>query len=78
MSGNVWEWVEDCCYENYKDAPTDGSAWLEVNAGYCGRRVIRGGSWNDDPGDLRASDRNWSDADFRYFFIGLRLAQDIP
>src|SRR5262250_484162 len=27
MSGNVWEWVEDCWHENYNGAPTDGRAW---------------------------------------------------
>ena len=30
MSGNVWEWVEDCWHENYDGAPKDGSAWLEA------------------------------------------------
>jgi len=24
MSGNVWEWVEDCWHNDYKEAPTDG------------------------------------------------------
>src|SRR5262245_43552542 len=28
MSGNVWEWIEDCWHWNYEDAPKDGSAWL--------------------------------------------------
>jgi|GEM_PF-1406787 len=58
MSGNVWEWVEDCWHDNYKGAPTDGSAWLEACGGECGRRVIRGGAWNDEPEILRASDRS--------------------
>ena len=26
MSGNVWEWVQDCYAESYKGAPVDGSA----------------------------------------------------
>ena len=29
MSGNVYEWVEDCLHDNYQGAPTDGSAWLD-------------------------------------------------
>src|SRR5262245_29868313 len=57
MSGNVWEWVEDCWHNDYKEAPTDGSAWLEANGGNCGQRVIRGGSWNFTPLNLRASRR---------------------
>ena len=27
MHGNVQEWVQDCYHDNYKGAPTDGSAW---------------------------------------------------
>jgi formylglycine-generating enzyme required for sulfatase activity len=43
MSGNVWEWVEDCWNGSYQGAPTDGKAWL---SGDCARRVKRGGSWD--------------------------------
>ena len=50
MSGNVWEWVEDCWHENYSGAPTDGTAWGKENGGDCGQRVFRGGCWNDVPG----------------------------
>ena len=28
MHGNVWEWCDDTWHENYKGAPTDGSAWI--------------------------------------------------
>ena len=28
VSGNVWEWTEDCWNENYSGAPDNGSAWL--------------------------------------------------
>ena len=55
MSGNVWEWVEDCWHDSYNGAPTDGSAWLNANGGDCGLRVICGGSWFYLPGLLRAS-----------------------
>lgn len=77
MSGNVWEWVEDCWHENYQGAPTDGSAWLEAGGADCGRRVRRGGSWNYRPVLLRASFRNWSYPVNRDNFIGFRLVQDI-
>lgn len=60
MSGNVWEWVEDCWHKDYQGAPTDGSAWLEAGGGNCGGRVIRGGSWFYSPGLLRASYRSGS------------------
>ena len=42
VHGNVSEWVEDCWNDNYRGAPTDGSAWT---VGDCSRRVLRGGSW---------------------------------
>ena len=48
VHGNVWEWVEDCWSGNYLGAPADGSAW---ESGDCSRRVLRGGSWFDEPGD---------------------------
>ena len=32
MSGNVWEWTEDCWGSDYSGAHTDGSAW---SAGDC-------------------------------------------
>lgn len=78
MSGNVWEWVEDCWHEDYSGAPTDGSAWLEVNGGNCGQRVVRGGSWGGTPGNLRPSYRVRGTPDFRYDTLGFRLVQDIP
>jgi formylglycine-generating enzyme required for sulfatase activity len=77
MSGNVWEWVEDCWHPNYTGAPTDGSAWLEAGGGHCGQRVVRGGSWYDFPVLLRSSFRLGYLADTRYNFLGFRLAQDI-
>lgn len=78
MSGNVWEWVEDCWHEDYTGHPTDGSAWLAANGGDCGRRVIRGGSWNDKPVLLHSSNRNWTDPGNRNSYLGFRLVQDLP
>ena len=78
MSGNVWEWVEDCLHADYQGAPRDGRAWKEENGGQCGQRVIRGGSWDNGPGFLRSSIRDRSSADNRGNGIGFRLAQDLP
>ena len=76
MHGNVWEWVEDCWHENYARAPRDGSAW--TSGGNCGRRVVRGGSWSDDPRSLRSADRLGLDADFlRSGSIGFRVARTL-
>jgi formylglycine-generating enzyme required for sulfatase activity len=62
VHGNVWEWAEDCYHDSYQGAPTDGSAWT---SGDCSRRVVRGGSWADDPVVLRAADRNRSTVGIR-------------
>ncbi len=75
MSGNVWEWVEDCWHKNYEGAPADGSVWLEGEGGECGRRVLRGGSWLSLPEDVRSSNRAWNFADSRLNILGFRLAQ---
>lgn len=73
MHGNVREWVQDCWNGSYEGAPTDGSAW---RSGDCSERVLRGGSWYDDPGDLRSADRISRSLDVQYSFHGFRVARD--
>jgi len=77
-AGNVYEWVEDCWHENYDNAPENGSAWLETNDGNCALRVVRGGSWLGEPGNLRSANRLGRDRYDRYIGIGIRLAQNLP
>ena len=55
LHGNVWEWVEDCWHGSYAFAPSDGSAWTSV--GDCEWRVLRGGSWDDEPRAHRSAFR---------------------
>ena len=62
MHGNVWEWCQDAWHGNYKDAPTDGSAW-EAKGDLS--RVLRGGSWSYNPRDCRAAYRYDSAPDYR-------------
>ena len=73
MHGNVWEWVKDCWHDNYENAPVDGSAWLEANGGDCSRRVLRGGSWFNDPDALRSAFRGGSNPDLRFNDVGFRV-----
>lgn len=75
MSGNAWEWVQDCWHENYDKAPEDGKAWQEQNHGDCSLRVLRDGSWDDDADSLRSAGRNYGRQDDRHY-NGFRLAQD--
>jgi len=77
LSGNVWEWVEDCAHATYHDAPQDGSAWLETHGGNCGLRVFRGGFWNAVPAELRTSYRLRLSAEYRSSNMGFRLAEDV-
>lgn len=76
MYGNVWEWTDDCWHENYRDAPSNGSAWKTVCDGF--HRVLRGGSWYYNyPESFRSAVRlkyipdSWSND------IGFRLARDL-
>jgi formylglycine-generating enzyme required for sulfatase activity len=57
MHGNVWEWCEDHWHDSYKGAPNDGTAWLISNARENEFRLLRGGSWYDDPGICRSAFR---------------------
>jgi len=67
--------VQDCWHKNYKGAPTDGSPWEKADGGDCGRRVVRGGSWNNKPENLRSANRNRNETDNRNNNLGFRLAQ---
>ena len=76
-AGNVWEWVEDWKHRNYKDAPTDGSAWLSENEGDCEERVLRGGSWDFLPGYSRSMARIMFSASFRSNSYGFRIVRTL-
>ena len=73
MTGTVWEWVEDCWHESYAGAPGDGG--VRTTGGSCGQRVLRGGSWGDDPGILRAASRYRVTTGYRDVYAGFRVAR---
>ena len=75
MHGNVFEWCEDDYHERYKDAPTDGSAWI---SGLSSEKVIRGGSWDFYPVVCRSAYRaNFSRA-ARDDNLGFRVVCVVP
>ena len=78
MHGNVFEWTQDCWHGSYRGAPTNGQVWEGANGGDCDRRVVRGGSWDFNPGFLRAASRCCHGFSNRSNNLGLRLVQDLP
>ena len=76
MHGNLWEWCEDDWHDNYQGAPTDGSAWLSRAVGNM--KVIRGGSWYNDPELCRSAYRNLDTRDDRGNVIGFRVVCFVP
>jgi formylglycine-generating enzyme required for sulfatase activity len=75
MSGNVWEWTGDWYSPTYyatspRDNPTGPSTG--------DRRVLRGGSFTNEPFDLRTTYRNHLPPDHRGYSKGLRLVRARP
>jgi len=73
MLGNVWEWTGDIYHVNYQGAPVDGSAWQ----GGGDKHLLRGGSWNNSPRDVRAAVRYKSDPGLRFSSFGFRVARSL-
>jgi formylglycine-generating enzyme len=68
MSGNVWEWCED----KYGDYPS-GSV-IDPNGASTGqRRVLRGGSWRENPTICRSAHHYWNDPGSSSYPIGFRV-----
>ncbi len=62
LHGNVYEWCADHWHDNYQGAPNDQTIWLSSNINFP--RLLRGGSWYDDPDSCRSACRF-------YFVVGL-------
>jgi formylglycine-generating enzyme required for sulfatase activity len=74
MAGNVWQWVQDCYYGNYDEAPTDGSSGT---LGGCSRRVVRGGCWDYAPLHLRSASRIGNPPGDRNRSFGFRVGRTL-
>ncbi len=75
MLGNAWEWCADDWHDSYDGAPTDGAPWTALDGE--GHRSLRGGSWDNNPGDVRAARRVWDDAGLRDASSGFRVARTL-
>lgn len=75
MIGNVWEWTGDWYSDKYyaaspSDNPKGPSAGIS--------RVLRGGSWNDEPHGVRSAYRNRLPPSHTSAGVGFRCAKDAP
>jgi formylglycine-generating enzyme required for sulfatase activity len=76
MHGNIWEWCQDDYSDNYDVTPVDGSAWVsEENSGL---KILRGGSWLNNPRVCRSAIRFNYDPDYRINNVGFRVVCEMP
>lgn len=74
MTGNVTEWTQDC-YDDKGKAPNDGQPYEQAE---CSHRVMRGGSWSDDPSRTRAAFRFGFPPGNHIIMTGFRVARKLP
>lgn len=73
MHGYLSEFVSDSWHDDYKMAPSDGTAWINKNPESA--RVLRSGSWKDKYPNLRSAARRQLQADAVGDEIGLRCVK---
>lgn len=69
MSGNVWEWCSD-----WKGSYSSSAQTNPTGPASGSDRVIRGGSWNNNPQNCRVANRNNNTPGNRNNNVGFRLA----
>jgi len=70
--GNVWEWCSDWWDEGFYTKPEAGKD-PECKGGIQTYRILRGGSWIDDPQFCRAALRGGNAPDDRLCDFGFRV-----
>ncbi|NJM47316.1 MAG: formylglycine-generating enzyme family protein [Alkalinema sp. RU_4_3] len=78
MHGNVFEWCQDDWHDNYEGAPIDGSAWVVGDRKKDSRKLLRGGSWYNNPRYCRSAFRRHLSPDYRNNLLGFRVVCVFP
>jgi formylglycine-generating enzyme required for sulfatase activity len=73
MAGNVLEWTCSL-YDKESRAPIQSCQEPFGDQ----ELVVRGGSWSDEPRNVRSADRHRSRFDFQDYFLGFRLVRELP
>lgn len=84
VHGNVWEWTNSEWTNNY-EAFRDKVRVSKYSQAHFDKltqnsntgRVLRGGSWSNEPQNLRAANRYYHFPTFRFNLIGFRLAKTL-
>lgn len=73
MAGNVLEWT---CSSYTKDGKNPVHSCQEPDGSQ--EMVVRGGSWSDEPRNVRSAERHRSRIDFHDYFLGFRVVRELP